>query len=286
LLYTEDALGNVTCWEAATGRSVWQVSLDRDLGGSVPRWGYTESPLVCGRGLIVTPGGRQGAIVALNKTTGRLIWRSQGLDAGANYSSPIIATVDGKRQIINCLSEQAVGVDDETGRPLWRFRGPIGAITCATPIEYGGLVFVTTGTGYGPGTGVWRVTSNRPEKVWYNRDGGENYGNHHGGVIRIGEHLYGFFDALMCIEMRTGRVVWSNRSVGKGSLTCADGRLYCLSEGNAVALVDATPDGYRERGRFTIPQSGRPSWSHPVVVGGRLFIRDQNTLTCWDVKTR
>lgn len=279
-LYTEDTFGMVICWEAEDGKQVWRISLTRDLGGGVPNWGYTESPLIVGRAVIVTPGGGRGAIAALEKKTGKVIWQSRDVRTPASYASPILVTVGESRQIINSLTRRMVGVDAETGRLLWDFTEPIARITCATPVEHEGVVFATSG--YRQGSGAVRVSGQGAEQLWYDK----SFGNHHGGVIRLGDHVYGFFNDLRCVEMKTGRIVWRNRSVGKGSLVYADGHFYCLSEGNTVALVEATLEGYKEKGRFRIPRSGRPSWVHPVVVGGRLFIRDQDTLTCWDVKAK
>jgi len=281
-LYTEGAFGAVNCFEAATGKPVWKVSLTKDLGGRVPQWGYTESPLVVGRALIVTPGGGKGGIAALDKITGRVIWQSAEVRTGAAYSSPILATIAGKKQIINGLAERLVGLDAETGKFLWDFTEPMAEISITTPIEHDGLVFASSSPNYKKGSGVARITPEGAQKVWYDK----RFGNHHGGVVLVGDYLYGFFDDMRCVELKTGKVVWQNPSVGKGSLTFADGRFYCLSEKHMVALVEATPDSYKETGRFKLGGSSQWSWSHPVVVGRRLFIRDQDALTCWDVKAK
>ena len=284
-VYTEGGYGTVSCCEAATGKRTWQVSLPGDMGGTQPGWGYSESPLIVGRAVIVTPGGRQGAIAALDKKTGRVIWRSTEVRAGASYCSAVIVTVDGKKQILNGLSKRVVGVDADTGKPLWEFREPASEVCAASPIVHQGLVFVSSS--YGKGGGAARITARGAEKVWHDK----KIGNHHGGVVRVGDYVYGFFDGmgrnLCCVEMKTGRVAWKDRSVGKGSLVYADGYLYCLGEGGTVGLVEATPDGYREKGRFRLPRGGKGrSWAHPVVVGGRLFVRHGDCLHCWDVKAK
>ena len=151
---------------------------------------------------------------------------------------------------------------------------------------YKGLVFGSTG--YGAGSGVARVSRSGAQKVWHDK----KIGNHHGGVVRVGEYLYGSFGArpgseLHCVEFTTGRVVWKNASPGKCSLVYADGLLYCLSIGWKVTLVEATPDGYKEKGQFSLPRGGRGrSWAHPVIVGGKLFVRHGDVLHCWDVKAK
>ncbi len=288
-LYTEDAFGTVSCWESATGKRIWRISLTGDLGGKVPNWAYSESPLIVGKAVIVTPGGRKGAIAALDKKTGKLIWQSKGATHAAAYASPILVTVGGKKQIVNMTGTgprvgrrrrgTMIGVDANTGRLLWEFSTGVAQIVCCTPVYHEGIVVASSG--YGAGTGAADL-SDGAKQLWKI----DRRGSHHGGIIRIGDYIYGFIDALTCIKIKTGDVAWRHRSVGKGSLTYADGHFYCLSENQTVGLVEATPEGYKEKGRFKIPKSGRNSWAHPVVVGGRLFIRDQDTLTCWDVKAK
>ena len=284
VLYAEDAFGNVVCLEAATGKQLWKIALT-DLGGKRPNWGFAESPLVLGNALIVTPGGRGGAIAALDKKTGKLIWQSKEVTTGAAYSSPVYAELGGKKQIIQGLAARLVSVDATNGKLLWDMKNGMADIYCTTPVVAGDVVVGTSG--YNKGTGAMRVNAQGAQSAWFE----PSFGNHHGGVVLVGGYLYGLFDGgrgseLKCVDPKTGKVVWSNGSVGKGSLTCADGMLYLLSEGNTVGLAEATPDGYKEHGRFKIPKSGKPSWAHPVVVNGCLFICDQDTLTCYDVKGR
>jgi len=289
-LYTEDGFGMVSCWEASSGKRVWQVSLTRDLGGRIPNWGFSESPLIVGRAVVVTPGGSKGAIAALGKADGRVIWQSKDAHHAAAYASPILIDVKGKKQIVNMTGTgpqvgrqragTMIGVDAENGKLLWEFSKGVAQIVCCTPVYHDGVVVATSG--YGAGTAGADITGGSARELWHI----EKRGSHHGGIIRIDDHIYGLIDAMSCIKLKTGEVVWQNRGVGKGSLTYADGHFYCLSESQTVGLVEATPEGYKEKGRFKIPKSGKPSWTHPVVVGGRLFIRDQDTLTCWDVKAK
>ena len=143
-----------------------------------------------------------------------------------------------------------------------------------------------TASGYGTGGALVKITASgdaqRADKVYFEK----KMGNHHGGLIRVGDYLYGYGSGLICMHYLTGKIAWSNRSVGKGSLVYADGMLYVLSEGHTVGLVEATPDAYREYGRFRIENQGRSSWAHPVVAGGRLYIRDQQRLAVYDVKAK
>ena len=288
-VYTEDSFGVVTCLKAADGEKVWQVGLS-DLGGRRPHWAYSESPLIAGKAVIVTPGGRRGTIAALDKKTGKVIWQSPDAKHAVAYGSCMLIDVKGKKQIVNVTATgprigrrrfgTMIGVDANSGKLLWEFSKGVAGIACGTAVYHDGIVVASSG--YGAGTGAADITGGRANELWHLN----GRGSHHGGIIRVDDHIYGFIDAMTCIEMKTGKVAWRNRSVGKGSLVYADGHFYCLSERNTVGLVEATPDGYKEKGRFSIPKSGRQSWAHPVVVGGRLFIRDQDTLSCYDVKAK
>ena len=236
-----------------------------------------------GNFLIVTPGGEKGTLAAIDKYTGRMVWQSKAVTYPASFASPIAATIKGVRQIINSTAGVLISVDRD-GNFLWEYKEPAQKNSAATPIVHQDLVFASSH--YKVGSGVARISKEgnvfKVTPLWFEK----KFQNHHGGVIRVGDYLYGFGDKLTCLDMKTGYIVWSNPSVGKGSLVYAEGHLYCLGEKNVVGLVEATSAGYKEKGRFEIPKTDRPSWSHPVVIRKRLFIRDQDTLTCWDIKSR
>lgn len=283
-LYVEGANGDLSCLEAATGKTLWQVHLASDLGGGRPGWGYSESPLVLGDLLIVTPGGKRGTIAALDKKSGEVKWRSTGVTEGAQYSSPVVAEIAGVRQIVQFANKNCFGVTVDDGRLLWQYgKGANGTANVCTPIVLGSHVF--SSSAYGNGGGLAKVSADgdrqKAEEVYFEK----RMANHHGGIVRVGDFMYGFGDGgLICMNFLSGEIKWKARSVGKGSLTVADGMLYLLGEGHEVALAEAVPDEYRERGRFKIPSRGRPSWAHPVVAGGRLYLRDQKFLTAYDLK--
>ena len=277
--------GDLACLRARDGSPIWRKNILKDFGGSNIRWLISESPLVDGSRLIVTPGGRGAGIVALDKMTGNEVWRSKDLSDHAGYASCIAADVGGVRTIMNFTSSAAVGVRASDGKLMWRQSSPANnTANCATPVFQDNKVFFTSG--YGTGGALFGLSSQNGEvsakELYFTKD----IQNHHGGVVVVNGYIYGFSTALTCIEFATGKRMWVNRSVGKGSLTYADGMLYLLSEQNVVGLAEANPNAYVEKGRFSIPDQGRNSWAYPVVIGGKLYIRNQGTLTAYDVKAK
>ena len=281
-LYALGANGDLTCLEVSTGRKVWAINLLEKFNASNINWGISESPLVLGDRVLVNAGGRQASIVALNKKDGSLIWKSQSDEAG--YSSAVPLDYGGVTQAIFFTGIRALGVNVRDGRLLWEYR-PVSNRTAnvATPIIRGNRVFLSSA--YGTGCALLELKSNgngfTPEEVFFNG----NMKNHHSSSVLVGDTLYGFSSSILtALRFDTGEVLWRDRSVGKGSLVYVDGHLYCLSTNGVVGLVEANPDGYREKGRFSIQQGSLPTWTHPVVVGGRLYIRDQDNLYCFDVR--
>ncbi len=285
-LYVVGVSGDVACLRVANGQLLWKKSLVTEFGGRIPPWGYSESPLVDGDRVIATPGGRAATLVALNKMTGDVVWRASVPQGDmAAYASSIAADVNGERQYIQFLHGGVVGVSAKDGRFLWRYNSPAnGTANCSTPVYRDGHVFAASA--YNTGGGLARLapgpSGTTAQEVYFTR----SMKNHHGGMVLVGDHLYGFDESnLTCLDWKTGKVMWSDRSVGKGSVIYADGSLYCRGERGGVALVEATPTAYAEKGRFDQPErSGKNAWSHPVVANGRLYLRDQEALFCYDVR--
>lgn len=288
-VYVLSQFGDLVCLEAATGRELWRRSFEKDFGGRCGGWKYSESPLVDGEKLVCTPGSAQGCVVALNKRTGAMLWQTREFTDAAEYSSALVAQIGGLRQYIQLTGENVVGIEAQTGKLLWRAPRHGETATIPTPIFYESAVYVSSG--YGIGCNLFKISkaegAYKAQQVYANKV----MVNHHGGVVRVGDYLYGYSDGKgwVCQEFRTGRLVWSHQGVGKGSLTCADGHLYLRSEAGSgtLALVEATPAGYKEKGRFNQPDRSKDnSWPHPVIAGGSLYIRDQDILLCYDVKMR
>ncbi|MFN3649804.1 MAG: PQQ-binding-like beta-propeller repeat protein [Armatimonadota bacterium] len=288
-LYVLGVSGDVVCLNTADGKPVWQKNLVREFGGAVPNWGYSESPLVDGQKVIVTPGGPQATLVALDRNSGNVIWRSQVPQGDpAHYASAIAAEVDGVRQYIQFLHGGVVGVAAEDGRFLWRYNRPAsGTANIATPVFQDNMLFAAAAYNVGGGLVKLARTPNgvSAEEVYFTRD----MKNKHGGMVLVDGYLYGFDDpgTLTCVEFKTGETKWQNRSVGgNGSVVYADGNLYCRSQSGPVALVEANPSQYVEKGRFEPQRSNKNAWAHPVIAGGKLLLRDQDFMLCYDVKAR
>ena len=280
-IYALGGNGDLSALDARTGKIVWTKNVLKEFGGSNITWGISESPLVLGNKVLVNPGGPNASIVALNKADGSVIWKSQSDRAG--YSSAIPVEVNGGTQVVFFTSERAVGLDAKDGRLLWEYARPSNNVAnVATPIVRANRVFISSD--YGTGGGVVEIKpDNKAQEVWFTKD----MRNHHSSSVLIGDYLYGFSSAILtAIKFDTGEIAWRDRSVGKGSLVYADGHLYCFSENGVAGLVEATPTGYKEKGRFRIPQDSLPTWTHPVVAGGRLYLRDQDTIYAFDVREK
>ncbi len=280
--------GELVCVSAKSGKAKWRKHLVNDFGGKMMSgWGYSESPLLDGDLLICTPGGSKGAVLALHKKTGKLAWRCKELKDAAAYSSLLPVEIDGISQYIVFTGKSVAGVAAKDGELLWQGDRPGKTAICSTPVYSGGYLFVSSG--YNVGCTGFKITRRSKgfdvEEIY----AGKQMQSHHGGMVLVGDHVFGLGRrSLKCIELKTGEVVWENPSVGKGSITYADGHLVVRSEKRTgeLALVVATPEGYQERGRFDQPDpSGEPYWAYPVIFDGRLYVRDQGVLLCYDVSS-
>ena len=292
-IYALGSDGDLACLEAKSGKVRWQKNLKKDFGGKPGVWAYAESPLVDGDAVVVTPGGEQATILALNKKTGAVIWKS-AVPTGdpAAYASAIVVQAGGRKQYVQFLSRGIVGVDAKTGQFLWRYAEPVkGMAQMVTPVAYNSYVY---GGAHGVGGGTVRLQAEgsgiAAEQVYFARGLPSSIG----GSVLVGDYLYGTStDGLVAVEFATGKIRWHAEGIGRGSVAYADGRLYLHGENGDVALVEATPEGYREKGRFTPPAQPtrrrlgpypEKAWTYPVIANGRLYIRDNTTLWAYDIK--
>ncbi|HEX2971494.1 MAG TPA: PQQ-binding-like beta-propeller repeat protein, partial [Tepidisphaeraceae bacterium] len=317
LLYVVGSGGDVACLQVKDGKIVWQHSFTQDFGGRVPMWRFTESPLVDGDKVICTPGGPDAMLVALDKVTGKTIWKSQmpaaatgagggrggrggfgGSGGGAAYASAIAIDFEGQRQYVQLTARALIGVAASDGKFLWRYDKPANrmGINCSTPLYHDGQVFAASA--YGAGGGLVKLSKDtnggiKAEEVYFTN----KMQNHHGGMIFLDGYLYGANGGneggnLVCLDFKTGKVMWDGREVArkeapKGSILLADGRLYYRHEKGTMTLIEPSPREYLERGRFEQPdRSESPAWAHPVIANGKLYIRDQDVLLCYNIKAK
>jgi outer membrane protein assembly factor BamB len=305
-VYALSGFGDLVAVDASCGKTPWRKNLPKDLGGEVNPigggleeptplgWGYAGAPLVNGEQLIVTPGGKKGLLAALNKKTGDLIWQSKEITEQASYSSPILIDVGGIKQYVQVVNAGAFGVAVKDGKRLWNYqRQPAyDDVVVATPVFSEKLLFSTVG--FAQGSDLVQLSANRDgmsaEKVYSNKA----IENRDGGVVLVDGHLYGHSEnkGWFCQEFKTGKILWSEReNLGRGSITYADGNLYCCPEkGGMVVMLEATPKGWNERGRLKLPAESKqrkPSggmWTYPVIADGKLYLRDQELVYCYDIK--
>jgi outer membrane protein assembly factor BamB len=294
-VYAVSRQGDLVCLSVADGHVLWQKNYEKDFGGRMMSgWHYSESVLVDGDKVICTPGGDMAALAALDKRSGEVIWKAAvPKSGGSGYASIVVAEVGGIRQYLTLLRSGIVGVAADDGRFLWRYsRIANGTANIPTPVVWGDLVFCSTG--YGAGSALLRLSRDgngiKVQEVYYLK--GNQLQNHHGGVVRVGEYLYGGHGhnngLPFCLNLKTGKFAWGPvRGPGAGSaaVVYADGNLYFRYQNGVMALIEATPSGYHLRSQFPLPNYvGEPSWPHPVVAHGKLWIRGRDVLLCYDVR--
>lgn len=265
-------------------RVVWKKDLPGEFGAAVPKWGVAFSPLVDDQRVFILPGGPQGnSLAALDPATGAVLWKQH--DDPPGYSSPIAATLHGQRQILFFTGIRLVSVHPETGAQLWDYAWPIEQnCNIATPIVVKDYVFISSG--YGRGCAMLKIDKVgdawQPTLVYKNR----HMRNHFSSSVRHKDYLFGFDDSnLVCMNFRTGAVLWKERGFDKGSVLLVDDRLIIYGEKDGViALAETNPQEYREISRFAFSTQRASCWSVPVVANGRLYVRDQRKLACFDVK--
>ncbi len=286
-LYVLGAAGHLACVETADGKVLWTKNLVSDFGGEVMSdWGYAEAPLIEGDKILCTPGGKDGTVVALDRKTGSLIWQSNDLQDPAAYSSLVAAEIAGKKQAVVLTGASVAGIDVENGKVLWQIarKGKIAVVP--TPIIHEDHVWVTSG--YGVGSHQYKISASdgkfTAEEVYATR----KLKNEFGGAIRVGDYVYASSGvAFICMDFKTGKVLSKSRSIGGGGLLYADGRFYLRNDRGTLALIEADQENYTEKGKFEqSDRSENKTWPTPVIVDGRLYLRDQGTLLCYDIEKK
>lgn len=302
-VYALGGFGDLVCVDAGAGKEVWRVNFGKELGGEVNPigggleqptplgWGNAAAPLVDGDVVVCVVGGRKGLFAGLDKATGKVLWRSAAVTDQAPYSSPVVATVGGVKQYISATNSGLVAVGMK-GEVLWKYARAkaFDDVVISTPVVHDGIVAVSVG--FGEGIDAVKVSGSplKAEKLYATKE----IQNRDGGLVRVGDHLYGHSEqgGWVCAEFKTGKVLWAEpKALGRGTVSAADGRLYLVGEkGEGVVLLDPSPAGWKEAGRFALPMKSanrKPSglvWTHPVIAGGKLYLRDQELIHCYDVK--
>jgi outer membrane protein assembly factor BamB len=288
-VYALGSDGDLVCLQANNGKIIWQKSLRTDFGGEPGRWAYAESPLIDGDKLICTPGGSEATLVALNKLTGEVIWKAAVPDGkDAAYASVIITNNRGTKLYVAFIGTGLVGIDAQTGTFIWEYKNTKGNANIPTPVALNDLIYSSASR---TGGGLIQLTSPedsvRFREIYFD----SKLPTANGGSILIGDYMYGSNNqTLQCVEFKTGKVMWEDASIAPGSLCSAENLLYFHGENGDMALIQATPDGYHELGRFSPPDQPakannmEKAWVYPVVANGRLYIRDKNCLWCYDIK--
>jgi outer membrane protein assembly factor BamB len=291
LIFAVSQWGELVCFDAANkGKELWRKDYVQDFGGVRPSWGYSESPLVDGDQVVVTPGGSGGAVVALNKKTGEVIWRSKEFTDPPHYSTITVSQIGGVRQYVQLTPQSVAGIAPADGKLLWRAPRKGQTAVIPSPVCRDGFVYVTSG--YGIGCNLFEVTAAdgkfSAKEVYANKV----MDNKIGGVILVGDYVYGHADSKgwTCQDFKTGESKWQVKDkLGKGSIAYADSRFYLRADegSGAVVLIEASPDGFKECGRFNQPdRSNKNSWPPPVIANGKLYLRDQGILLCYDIKAK
>ncbi|MHC4396190.1 MAG: outer membrane protein assembly factor BamB family protein [Planctomycetota bacterium] len=288
-VYVISGMGVVSCFDARTGEKKWRVDAINKFSGKYPRRGVAESPLIYANKLICTPGGEKATMVALDKKTGQTVWVSKSIGEPSSYCSPILIKEGEKKLIITMTSNLIIGLDSENGGILWQYdcelyQGKPKDVNPNTPIYSDGCIYVTSGYGKG---GVKLKLSEDGSKVlsqeWVNL----TLDCHHGGVVLIDGYIYGtnMRGDWVCLKWDNGEVMYRTGGIGKGSVTYADGMLYCYDEKKGtVALVRAIPEKFDIVSSFKIPMGTGQHWAHPVICAGRLYIRHGDTLMAYDIR--
>ena len=276
-LYTVSFQGNLGCFDAATGEIIWGINMPGKFGGRIPTWGYAMSALIDGDRLILVPGSQQGCVAAVNKMTGEVLWQGGGGDI-AGYSTPVKATIQGVEQYVVFAGKSVIGVQADNGELLWRVPWETDYdVNAATPIVQGDNVFITSN--YKSGCAVVQVGADGASILW--KSGA--IAAHFNTPVFMNDYLFGPSNPnLVCLDPSNGEAVWKQSGFGRGGVVGVDGVILALSGNQGfMAMVQPTPDGYNELGRFT-PLGGQ-SWTPPVIANGKLYVRNKEALACFDL---
>lgn len=295
LVFALGQFGDFVCADVKTGKLLWKGNVEKELGGRVMSgWNFSMSPVIDGNQVVLPIGGDKGTVIAMEKSVKgpKILWRSSGLTDAAAYTSAVPVTIGGTRQYLIFTDKRIAGVAAKDGKVLWQADCPGKVAVCTDPafwMDGKETCYIIASSAYDTGARGFEVTgkgSNFKAEEIYAAD--RRLQSHHGGIVQVGGHFYLLTqNQLACVDPKTGKTLWNNRSVGKGSIMSVDGKLIVRSEGGdgPVALVEVSTEGYKEISRFDQPnRTDKNSWTYPTVYDGRLYIRDQGLLLCYKIK--
>lgn len=280
-IYTFSRTGNLHCLDAAKGTSLWSRNVRADFRGKAGGWDYAASPVIDGEKLIVCPGGDGASVVALDKNTGKDIWKGGGNDK-AGYATPVIATLGGKKQYIIFAGSSVYGADAASGAQLWQFPWKTGYdVNAAMPIVMGNNVFITSN--YDHGCALVSVGAGGASQAYTTKD----MQSHFSTPVLFNGRIYGTAsnksEELVCIDPQSGKALWRQPGFEKGGVVAADGVIIALGGKTGDCVMAALkPDAYQELGR--IKPLGGQSWTAPILADKKLYVRNKQALVCLDLK--
>jgi len=285
LVFVLGSKGVLACFEARNGAKTWAVDLvEKFKVNPLPLWGFAEAPLIADELVLCTPGGREATVAALHKRSGETAWTALVAGDTSAYSSPLLVATGTARQAVVLTSGHVVGIDAAAGKVLWHHTFMnLYRDHCNTPLYHDGRIYCAAG--YGCGVMELKLSADGKNAVaeW----GNARLDPLHGGVVLVDGHLYGSGDrsaAWVCLDAATGDVTYEDRGIGQGSVIYADGLLYCRGYNGTVALVRPDPKGYDVVSSFKLPRGEGEHWAHPVISGGRLYLRHGNALLAYDIR--
>jgi len=283
-VYLITGTGFLICFDQKTLDLVWKKDIQKDFGSKNIKWGINESPLIINEKIILTPGGKKHNVVALNKNNGALIWSCEGEGDLSAYCSPLYISDQEVPLIATMTADHILGIDAATGKKLWSYENKNRwSVHANTPIYGDNMILFTSG--YGKGSMMFRLKNGGRsiEKVWDLAD----IDSRIGAMVKIGNYVYGSGDAhkyWFCVEWKTGKIKYQDKTIATGVTIAADGMLYCYSDKGEMALVKVNPDKFDLVSQFKITMGTDQHWAHPVIYQGVLYVRHGNTLMAYKVR--
>lgn len=288
-VYAIDARLNLVCLDSKSGGKVWAKDILKEHNGQNISWENAASPVIDGDLIFAAGGGEGEALLGIDKNTGKTVWKAE--NDKMTHATPVVATILGVHQVVFFTQKGLVSLEPKTGKLLWRYSFPYNVSTAASPVIAGDIVYCAAG--YNVGSGAARITKNgdtfQATEIW--RMKGNKIANHWSTPVEKDGYLYGMFSfkeygtgAVKCVELATGREVWSQPNFGSGQAILASGKLVALGDSGQIVLIDPTPEGYKEIARMQAV-AGK-CWSTPTLSEGRLYVRSTKEGACYDVSVK